>query len=101
MTRHGCPPGISFVQKDVNPSPTAYENHAPREGERLNIDLLHTIHEGSTVRAMERRGITTERGEFNRWIKATNAVIRDTRKKIAGLGMWYSPRILKLFTVLF
>ena len=26
---------------------------------------------------MEKKGIRTEKGEFNRWIKATNAVIRD------------------------
>ena len=47
------------------------------------VDLLPTVHEGTTVRAMEKKGIRTEKGEFNRWIKATNAVIRDIKKKIA------------------
>ena len=37
---------------------------------------------------MEKKGIRTEKGEFNRWIKATNAVIRDIRKKIALLSDW-------------
>ena len=27
-------------------------------------------------------------GEFNRWIKATNAVIRDIKKKITSLMGW-------------
>ena len=35
-----------------------------------------------------RSGIRTEKGEFNRWIKATNAVIRDIKKKIALLFDW-------------
>ena len=52
------------------------------------MDLLPTIHEGATVRAMEKKGIRTEKGEFNRWIKATNAVIRDIKKKIALLFDW-------------
>ena len=32
--------------------------------------------------------IRTEKGEFNRWIRATNAVIRDIKKKIALLFDW-------------
>ena len=52
------------------------------------MELLPTIHEGATVRAMEKKGIRTEKGEFNRWIKATNAVIRDIKKKIALLFDW-------------
>ena len=43
-----------------------------RSYERQGVDLLPTIHEGATVRAMEKKGIRTEKGEFNRWIKATN-----------------------------
>ena len=37
---------------------------------------------------MEKKGIRTEKGEFNRWIKATNAVIRDIKKKITSLMGW-------------
>ena len=37
---------------------------------------------------MEKKGIRTEKGEFNRWIKATNAVIRDIKKKTALLFDW-------------
>ena len=59
-----------------------------RSYERQGVDLLPTVHEGPTVRAMERKGISTEKGELNRWIKATNAAIRDIRKKIAALAEW-------------
>ena len=59
-----------------------------RSYERQGVDLLPTVHEGPTVRAMERKGIATEKGEFNRWVKATNAAIRDIRKIIAALAEW-------------
>lgn len=59
-----------------------------RNYERQGVELLPTVHEGATVRAMEKKGIRTEKGEFNRWIKATNAVIRDIKKKITSLMGW-------------
>ena len=59
-----------------------------RSYERQGVELLPTVHEGATVRAMEKKGIRTEKGEFNRWIKATNAVIRDIKRKIALLFDW-------------
>ena len=30
------------------------------------VDLLPIVHEGATIRAMEKKGICTEKGEFNR-----------------------------------
>ena len=59
-----------------------------RSYERQGIDLLPTIHEGPAVRQMEAKGIRTEKGEFNRWIKATNSLIQSVRKKIAALLDW-------------
>lgn len=59
-----------------------------RSYERQGVDLLPTVHEGPNVRAIERKGISAEKGEFNRWVKATNAAIRDIRKKIATLAGW-------------
>ena len=56
-----------------------------RSYERQGIELLPTVHEGPTVRAMEKKGINTEKGEFNRWIKATNAFIRNLRKNLSAL----------------
>ncbi len=59
-----------------------------RSYERQGVDMLPTVHEGATVRAMEKKGIRTEKGEFNRWIRATNAVIRGIKKKISLLFDW-------------
>jgi len=55
---------------------------------RQGLDLLPTIHEGPSVRQMEAKGIRTEKGELNRWIKATNALIRDAKRKITVLFSW-------------
>ena len=40
------------------------------------LDLIPTVHERPHVRKMEKKGIRTEKGELNRWIKATNRMIR-------------------------
>ncbi len=59
-----------------------------RSYERQGIDLLPTIHEGPAVRQMAAKGIRTDKGEFNRWVKATNALVQGIRKKIAALLDW-------------
>ena len=59
-----------------------------RSYERQGIDLLPTVHEGPAVRQMEAKGIRTDKGEFNRWVKATNALVQGIRKKIAALLDW-------------
>ena len=59
-----------------------------RSYERQGVDILPTIHEGPSVRQMEAKGIRTDKGEFNRWIKATNSLIQSIRKKIAALLDW-------------
>lgn len=56
-----------------------------RSYERQGIGQIPTKHEGPTVRAMEAKGIKTEKGELNRWIQATNKLIRETKQKIAAL----------------
>jgi hypothetical protein len=55
---------------------------------RQGLEQIPTIHEGPAVRQMEAKGIRTEKGELNRWIKATNALIRDAKWKIAALFNW-------------
>lgn len=55
---------------------------------RQGIDQIPTVHEGPNVRKMESKGIRTEKGELNRWIKTTNRLIHDLRKKIAALKDW-------------
>ena len=59
-----------------------------RSYERQGIDLLPTVHEGPAVRQMEAKGIRTDKGDFNRWIKATNALVQGIRKKISALLDW-------------
>ena len=45
------------------------------------FDQLPTVHEGVTVRAMEAKGIRTNKGDLNRWIKATNDLIHSLKRK--------------------
>ncbi len=59
-----------------------------RSFERQGVDMLPTVHEGPTVRAMEQKGIRTDKGDLNRWIKATNNLIRNLKKKITALFDW-------------
>lgn len=61
-----------------------------RSYERQGLDLIPTIHEGPTVRQMEAKGIKTDKGELNRWIKETNRLICDVTKKIKSLFSWLS-----------
>ena len=61
-----------------------------RSYERQGVELLPTVHEGPTVRAMEKRGVATEKGCLNRWIKATNKMILAAEKKVSALEKWVS-----------
>ena len=61
-----------------------------RSYERQGVELLPTIHEGPTVRAMEKRGVATEKGSLNRWIKATNKMILVAEQKVSAMKKWIS-----------
>ena len=52
------------------------------------LDLIPTVHEGPHVHKMEKKGICTETGELNRWIKAANRMIRSMQTTIAALKEW-------------
>ena len=56
-----------------------------RSYERRGLDILPTRHEGPTVRAMEAKGLSTNKGDMNRWIKATNKLISLAKKRISEL----------------
>ena len=60
--------------------PPFYEDQA--------LDILPTVHEGPVVRQMEQKGIRTEKGELNRWIKATNRILKNLKQRIADLKLW-------------
>ena len=59
-----------------------------RSYERQGVEQIPTQHEGPTVRAMEAKGIRTDKGNLNRWIRKTNAMFRETKQKIAALIDW-------------
>ena len=49
------------------------------------IDLIPQIHEGPHVRKMEAKGIITENGELNRWIKEINKGIVSLSKQLKDI----------------
>lgn len=59
-----------------------------RSFERQGVEQIPTQHEGPTVRAMEAKGIRTDKGDLNRWIRKTNDMLRKTKQKIAALIGW-------------
>lgn len=59
-----------------------------RSYEKQGIDQAPTIHEGVAVRQMEAKGIATDKGERNRWIRSANAMLRTLREKMKALTVW-------------
>ena len=59
-----------------------------RSFERQGVEQIPTQHEGPTVRAMEAKGIRTDKGDLNRFIRKTNALLREAKEKIAALIGW-------------
>jgi hypothetical protein len=59
-----------------------------RSYEKQGIDQAPTVHEGVAVRQMEAKGIATDKGERNRWIRSANALLRTLREKIKALTEW-------------
>jgi ATP-dependent exoDNAse (exonuclease V) alpha subunit len=56
-----------------------------RSYERQGLETIPTVHEGPTVRAMEAKGLPTNKGSLNRWIRETNRLINLAKQRIAGL----------------
>jgi hypothetical protein len=55
---------------------------------RRGVEQLPTVHEGPAVRQMEARGIPTNKGSLNQWIRTTNQLIQAAKKRIADLLNW-------------
>lgn len=49
------------------------------------IDLIPQVHEGPHVRNMEAKGIATEKGSLNRWIKENNKGILTLSKQVKDI----------------
>ena len=58
-----------------------HRSHAAR-----GLEETPTIHEGVTARAMERKGITSDRCELNRQIRADNALLRQLKAELQKLA---------------
>ena len=59
-----------------------------RSNEERGIEELPQVHEGSAVRRMEQRGIATEKGSWNRWVKKTSDAIRKLLGTLRELSEW-------------
>ena len=59
-----------------------------RSFERQGTEQIPTVHLGVAASQMERKGITTERGNINREIKAHNKILAEIKAKIASLKNW-------------
>jgi hypothetical protein len=59
-----------------------------RSYERQGIDQIPTVHMGVSVLQMERRGIKTERGNYNREIDKRNKQLRSLNARIRKLEDW-------------
>lgn len=58
-----------------------HRSHAAR-----GLEETPTIHEGVAARAMERKGITSDRCELNRQIKADNVLLRQLKAELQKLA---------------
>lgn len=67
-----------------------------RSYERQGVEQIPTVHEGVAVRQMEARGILTDKGEHNRWIRSATAMLRKLGERIKTLVDWLSDARVKL-----
>ena len=61
-----------------------------RSNAERGLEELATIHEGPRVRAMEAKGILTEKGNLNRLIRSLNESLQGLRSRITALRQWLS-----------
>ena len=71
-----------FEEKGI-PSRIDHRSYA-----RQSVEQIPTVHEGPNVRKLEQKGIRTEKGELNRWIRSTNRLTRTLKTQIARLTEW-------------
>lgn len=67
-----------------------------RSYERQGVGQLPTVHEGVAVRQMEAKGIVTDKGEHNRWIRSASAMLRTLGNRIKTLVSWLEANHAKL-----
>ena len=67
-----------------------------RSYKRQGVEQVPTVHEGVAVRQMEARGILTDKGEHNRWVRTASAMLRALGNRIKALADWLSDARVKL-----
>ena len=67
-----------------------------RSYKRQGVEQVPTIHEGVAVRQMEAKGIMTDKGEHNRWIRSATTMLRTLGGRIKTLVDWLSDTRVKL-----
>ena len=67
-----------------------------RSYERQGIEQIPTVHEGVAVRQMEAKGIMTDKGEHNRWIRSATTMLRTLGERIKTLVDWLNDARSKL-----
>ena len=69
-----------FLERVGSQERVDHRSHAER-----GLDEQPTIHEGVAARALERKGIVSDRCELNRQIKADNALLRELKSLVKKL----------------
>ncbi len=69
-----------FLERVGSQERVDHRSHAER-----GLDAQPTIHEGTAARALEQKGILSERCELNRQIKADNALLRALKAQVRKL----------------
>ena len=59
-----------------------------RSYQRQGIEQIPTIHLGVSATQMEKKGITTDRGNINREIKHQNKILKEIARRIKALLNW-------------
>ena len=72
-----------FLERNGSPERIDHRSNAER-----GIDELPTVHMGVAACQMEKKGITTEKGELNRAIRKSNRLIKEIRAQIGNLKEW-------------
>lgn len=69
-----------YLERSGHEERIDHRSHAER-----GLDEQPTIHEGVAARAMEKKGIVSDRCELNRQIKADNALLRELKSLVKKL----------------
>lgn len=69
-----------YLERSGHEERVDHRSHAER-----GLDEQPTIHEGMAARAMEKKGIISDRCELNRQIKADNALLRELKSLVKKL----------------